>query len=80
MHTQSVFIVILCIYIPAICTLCQPWESFIIGCVGVVLSYYTDILVYKLKVDDPVGVVPVHLVCGIWGLIAVGNYIVHPNI
>ena len=28
----------------------------------------------KLKLDDPVGAVAVHLVCGIWGTLAVGIF------
>ena len=52
----------------------EPWESFIIGAVGVLLTFISDIVVYRLRIDDPVGVVPVHLVCSIWGLIAVGMF------
>ena len=28
----------------------------------------------KLKLDDPVGAVTVHLICGIWGTLAVGIF------
>ena len=31
-------------------------------------------LVDKLKLDDPVGAVAVHLICGIWGTLAVGIF------
>ena len=57
----------------AICTLCRPWEAIVIGCVGALLANLTSILLYKLKVDDPVGVIPVHGTCAIWGLLAVGK-------
>ena len=29
-------------------------------------------LIDKVKLDDPVGAIAVHLVCGIWGTLAVG--------
>ena len=32
-----------------------------------------------LKVDDPVGAVSVHLVCGIWGTLAVGIFSTNPE-
>ncbi len=33
----------------------------------------------KLKVDDPVGAVSVHLVCGVWGTLAVGLFSTNPE-
>ena len=33
----------------------------------------------KLKVDDPVGAISVHLVCGIWGTLAVGIFSMNPD-
>ena len=50
-----------------------------IGCVGALLANLTSILLYKLKVDDPVGVIPVHGTCAIWGLLAVGKFFLDSN-
>ena len=42
-----------------------------IGAVGGVLVVFAIVFFDKLKIDDPVGALSVHGVCGIWGLIAV---------
>jgi Amt family ammonium transporter len=42
-----------------------------VGAVAAVLVVFTVPLLDKLKIDDVVGAIPVHLVCGIWGTIAV---------
>lgn len=50
-------------------------DSIIIGIVAGVLVYFAVITIdSKLKIDDPVGAVSVHLVCGIWGTLAVGLF------
>ncbi len=41
---------------------------------GLVVPFLTWVLDYKLKIDDPVGAVPVHFGCGILGTIAVGLF------
>ncbi len=46
--------------------------SLIIGLVAGVLVVVSVIFFDKIKVDDPVGALSVHLVCGIWGTLAVG--------
>jgi Amt family ammonium transporter len=33
----------------------------------------------KIKIDDPVGALSVHLVCGIWGTLAVGLFSINPE-
>ncbi|MBR9765786.1 MAG: ammonium transporter [Rhodobacteraceae bacterium] len=43
----------------------------IIGMIGGILVVFSVPLLDKLKIDDVVGAIPVHLVCGIWGTIAV---------
>ncbi|MFN7056196.1 ammonium transporter [Hyphomonas sp.] len=45
--------------------------SVLIGAVGGVLVVLTVPLLDKFKIDDVVGAIPAHLVCGIWGTIAV---------
>lgn len=51
------------------------WESVVIGAVAGGLVYFSVIFVDQtLKVDDPVGAISVHLVCGIWGTLAVGLF------
>ncbi|MFW5678722.1 MAG: ammonium transporter [Pseudomonadota bacterium] len=48
-----------------------PLEAILIGAVGGVLVVITVPLLDKLKIDDVVGAIPAHLVCGIWGTIIV---------
>ncbi|PJE30698.1 Ammonium transporter NrgA [Pseudooceanicola marinus] len=43
----------------------------IIGMIGGIIVVFVVPLLDKLKIDDVVGAIPVHLVCGIWGTIAV---------
>lgn len=37
------------------------------------------LLVDKIRIDDPVGAVSVHLVCGVWGTLAVGIFSTVPE-
>ncbi|SPF77511.1 ammonium transporter [Pseudoprimorskyibacter insulae] len=43
----------------------------LIGMVGGVIVVFAIPMMDKLKIDDVVGAIPVHLICGIWGTIAV---------
>ncbi|MEO0918626.1 MAG: ammonium transporter, partial [Pseudomonadota bacterium] len=43
----------------------------LIGAVGGVIVVFTVPLLDRLKIDDVVGAIPVHLFAGIWGTIAV---------
>jgi Amt family ammonium transporter len=45
-----------------------------IGAVGGVIVVFTVPLLDKLKIDDVVGAIPVHLIAGIWGTLAVPFY------
>jgi ammonium transporter, Amt family len=51
-----------------------PTSAVIIGAIAGVLVVFAVLLLDKLKIDDPVGAIPVHLVCGAWGVIATGIF------
>jgi Amt family ammonium transporter len=53
--------------------------SVIIGLVAGVLVVGSVLLVDRLRVDDPVGAVSVHLSCGVWGTLAVGLFSMDPE-
>src|SRR6185295_12153319 len=56
------------------CYWVSPTGAFFIGLVaGVVVIWATDALEY-LRIDDPIGAVPVHLACGIWGTLSLGLF------
>ena len=50
----------------------QPLLALIIGAIGSSLATITPPILDKLRIDDVVGAIPVHLVAGIWGTLAVG--------
>ncbi|UUP17467.1 ammonium transporter [Nitratireductor thuwali] len=49
----------------------SPFMAIIIGAIGGVIVVFTVPLLDKFKIDDVVGAIPVHLIAGIWGTIAV---------
>ena len=46
------------------------WWAIIIGAIGGVICTAGIKLLGKLKIDDVVGAIPAHLLCGIWGTLA----------
>ena len=51
-----------------------PLASVAIGGISGALVFGATHLLERLRIDDPVGAVPVHLVCGVWGTLAVGLF------
>ena len=49
-------------------------SAIIIGLVAGVIVVFAVLAIDRAKLDDPVGAVSVHLVCGIWGTLAVGIF------
>ena len=60
--------------ITAPCAWVTPAESILVGAVGALLMYAAVLLLERLKIDDPVGAVPVHVFGGVWGTLAVGIF------
>jgi Amt family ammonium transporter len=59
--------------ITAPCAVVSPGASIIIGLIaGILVVLSVEFIDKVLKIDDPVGAVSVHCVCGIFGTIAVG--------
>ncbi|HEY9832871.1 MAG TPA: ammonium transporter [Stenomitos sp.] len=54
--------------------------SAIIGIVAGIIVVFAVTFFDKLKIDDPVGATSVHLVCGVWGTLAVGLFSVGPDV
>lgn len=49
-------------------------SSIVIGFIAGLMVVAAVMLIDRIKVDDPVGALSVHLVCGIWGTLAVGIF------
>ena len=61
--------------ITAPCAFVSPGWAAVIGSIaGVLVIYAAGFIENKLKVDDPVGAVAVHGVCGSFGVLAVGIF------
>jgi ammonium transporter len=58
--------------ITASANLMSPWKAALIGGVAAVVMVLVTLLLERLRIDDAVGAVPVHLGAGIWGTLAVG--------
>ncbi len=50
------------------------WSSLIVGGIAGVIVVYAVMFFDRIRIDDPVGAISVHLVCGIWGTLAVGLF------
>lgn len=60
--------------ITAPCAFVSVPSSLVIGLIAGVLVVLSVLFFDKIKVDDPVGAISVHLVCGVFGTLAVGLF------
>ena len=60
--------------ITAPCAFVDPWAACVIGITSGIIVVLGVELLDKLQIDDPVGAVPVHGMCGIWGTLCVGIF------
>ncbi len=56
------------------CGAVTPVWSVVIGGVGGVLVVFSVLFFDKIKIDDPVGAISVHGVCGLWGVLSIGLF------
>mgnify|MGYP003148848123 FL=1 len=51
------------------------WSACAIGLIsGIILVFGSNLIEKILKIDDPVGAITVHGICGVWGTVAVGIF------
>ena len=60
--------------ITAGCANVSPTSSIIIGLIAGILVVFSVMFFDKIRIDDPVGAVSVHGVCGAWGTLAAGIF------
>ena len=60
--------------ITAPCGTVDPLPAALIGGIGGIIVVYSVYFFDKVKVDDPVGAISVHGVCGIWGTLSIGLF------
>lgn len=66
--------------ITASCAYVTLGGAAIIGIVAGVLVVFSVTTIDRLEIDDPVGAISVHLVCGTWGTLAVAFFSVGPGL
>lgn len=57
----------------------NPAPALLVGFIAGILVVMGAHALIKIKLDDVVGAVPVHLICGIWGTLAVGIFSTNPE-
>jgi Amt family ammonium transporter len=60
--------------ITAPCAFVDTWAAVVIGGIAGVLVVLATFALEKMRIDDPVGAAPVHMVNGMWGVLAVGIF------
>ena len=61
--------------ITASCAFVAPAAAALIGVIaGLLVPFFVELIERRFRVDDPVGAIAVHGVCGAWGTIAVGIF------
>lgn len=51
-----------------------PWSAVLVGAIAGGIVVFSIIFIDRIKIDDPVGAISVHGVCGVWGTLAVGIF------
>lgn len=61
--------------VTAPCAYVESWAAVVIGLLaGMIVVFSCGVVEKRFKIDDPVGAISVHGVCGAWGLLSVGIF------
>jgi Amt family ammonium transporter len=60
--------------ITAPCAFVEAWTAVVIGLIAGILVVFSIGFIERRGIDDPVGAVSVHGVCGVWGLLSLGLF------
>ena len=60
--------------VTACCNVIAPWAAIVIGLIAGLITVLGGKILLKFKLDDAVGAIPVHLMCGIFGTICVSLF------
>lgn len=52
----------------------DPWAAMVIGAIGGLIVVFAVLGFERIRIDDPVGAISVHGVCGIWGTLSIGLF------
>ena len=61
------------------CSVVEPEGAFVIGIVSAFVYSYSSKMLLRFGIDDVVDAIPVHMFCGIWGVIAGGLFATKDN-
>lgn len=61
--------------ITAGCAYVNPIESIFIGATAGIVVYFSEILLIKLKIDDPISAIPVHGFAGVYGTLILSFFV-----
>ncbi|MFP5041163.1 ammonium transporter [Parasediminibacterium sp. JCM 36343] len=56
------------------CYWVSPLGAVLLGAIAGLVVYLGTLLLEYLRIDDPIGAVPVHGLCGLWGTISLGLF------
>ena len=54
--------------------------AIVVGLIAGVIVVFSVLFTHRAQLDDPVGAGSVHLVCGVWGTMAVGVFSIYHSV
>lgn len=51
-----------------------PWSAVMVGLIAGIIVVLAVLILDRIRIDDPVGAISVHGICGIWGTLAVAIF------